>query len=229
MKNLLTTASFIAALAVGPVLAQQQGNPAGMTPGTQQSAPGMLAPNQPNVADRNFARAAAAGGLSEVELGQLAEHEGQSSAVREFGQRMVSDHSKANAQLKELAAAASIPLPNTPDAEHRTMREQLDQAHGAAFDRPYIRGQVIDHQQTAQLLEYEIGSGQDAQLKDFASQVLPIVMQHLEMAQNIDAYLAGAAAPEAAMPSAAREMSAPGAQQQPQGANRAGGHGGQTQ
>lgn len=99
---------------------------------------GLRTPNQPNVPDRNFVRAAAAGGLSEVELGQLAEHEGQSSAVREFGQRMVSDHSKANAHLKELAAAAGIPLPDTPDAAHRMMREQLDLVHGAAFDRTYI-------------------------------------------------------------------------------------------
>ena len=229
MKHLLTTASFIAAFAIVPVWAQQQGNPAGMTPGMPQSGPGMPAPNQPNVPDRNFARAAAAGGLSEVELGQLAEHEGQSSAVREFGQRMVSDHSKANAQLKELAAAASIPLPNTPDAEHRMMREQLDQVHGAAFDRTYIRGQIIDHQQTAQLLEYEIGSGQDAQLKSFASQVLPIVMQHLEMAQSIDAHLTGAAAPEAAMPPAVRAIRSPGTQEQPQGAGRAWGQSGQSQ
>ena len=215
MKSLLTTASFIAVFAVAPGWAQQQGNPTGMTPGTPQSRPGMPVPNQPNVSDRNFARAAAAGGLSEVELGQLAEHEGQSSAVREFGQRMVSDHSKANAQLKELAAAASIPLPNAPDEEHRIMREQLNQVHGAAFDRTYIRGQVTDHQQTVQLLEYEIGSGQDAQLKGFASQVLPIVMQHLQMAQSIDAHVTGAAAPEAAMPAAARVIRAPGAQQQP--------------
>ncbi|HKU08751.1 MAG TPA: DUF4142 domain-containing protein, partial [Bradyrhizobium sp.] len=79
----------------------------------------------------------------------------------------------------------------------------------------YIRGQIIDHQQTAQLLEYEIGSGQDEQLKSFASQVLPIVMQHLEMAQSIDARLTGTAAPEAAMPPPAKAMTVPGAQQQP--------------
>jgi putative membrane protein len=177
MKTLLTIASLMAALAVGPVWAQQQGNPAVMVPGTPQSGPGMPVPNQPNVPDRNFARAAAAGGLSEVELGQLAQHGGQSSAVRAFGERMVSDHSKADAQLKELVATASIPLPTMPDAEHRMRREQLDNVHGAAFDLMYIRGQIIDHQQTAQLLEYEIGSGQDEQLKSFASQVLPIVMQ----------------------------------------------------
>jgi putative membrane protein len=175
----------------------------------------MPAQNQPNVPDRNFVHAAAIGGMSEVELGRLAERESQNSAVREFGQRMVNDHSKANDQLKELAAAAGIPLPNAPDAEHRIMREQLDKVHGVAFDRTYIQGQIIDHQQMVQLLEYEIGSGQDGQLKDFASQLLPIVMQHLELAQNIDARLTGAGVSEAAIPPAAGATGTAGAQQSP--------------
>jgi putative membrane protein len=65
---------------------------------------------------------------------------------------------------------------------------------GGAFDRDYIRGQISAHQETVQLFEYEIGSGQDSQLKNFAAQTLPALMQHLEMAQNIDARLTGAAA-----------------------------------
>jgi putative membrane protein len=73
------------------------------------------------------------------------------------------------------------------------MREHLDKMQGDAFDRDYIRGQITAHQETAQLFEYEIGSGQDVQLKTFASQTLPVVMQHLEMAQKIDAQLTGAA------------------------------------
>jgi putative membrane protein len=193
MKRLLVAASIIAVLAVTPVRAQQQGNPAGATPGTETRS-GMPASNQPNVADRNFARAAAAGGLAEVELGQLADRNGHSSEAREFGQRMVNDHSKANNQLKQIAAAANIPLPNAPGPEDQAMREHLDKMQGDAFDRDYIRGQITAHQETAQLFEYEIGSGQDVQLKTFASQTLPVIMQHLEMAQTIDAQLTGAAA-----------------------------------
>ena len=94
------------------------------------------------MADRNFARAAAAGGLAEVELGRLADKNGQSPEARQFGQRMVNDHSKANDQLKELAAAANIPLPNAPGAEDEAMRERLDKMQGDAFDRDYIRGQI---------------------------------------------------------------------------------------
>ena len=192
MKRLIAAASCIAAFVVAPAWAQQQGNPAGATPGTE-SRSGLPAANQPNVADRNFARAAAAGGLAEVELGRLADHNGQSPETRQFGQRMVNDHSKANDQLKELAEAANIPLPNAPGPEDEAMRERLDKMQGDAFDRDYIRGQITAHQETVQLFEYEIGSGQDSQLKNFASQTLPVLMEHLEMAQTIDARLTGAA------------------------------------
>lgn len=191
MKRLLATTSLLIAFAT-PVWAQQ-GNPAGATPGTETRS-GMPAATQPNVVDRNFARSAAAGGLAEVELGRLADQKGKSSEARKFAERMVSDHSKANNELKQLAAAANIALPKAPDAEDQAMRERLDKAQGDAFDRDYIRGQIAAHQETAQLFEYEIGSGQDAQLKTFASQTLPVIMQHLEMAQNLDAQLTGAAA-----------------------------------
>jgi len=201
MTRLLATSSLIILCAAVAARAQEKnpgtGNPAVTTPGTLQSAP-TPAPSRPNTADRTFAHEAAIGGMSEVDLGRLAEHEGQSAAVRAFGQRMVADHSKANSRLTQLAEAAGIPLPKQLDAEHRAMQEQLSQLHGAAFDRAFIRGQVTDHQQTAQLLEYEIGAGQDAQVKAFASDVLPIVLQHLEMAQNVDAHLSGASAPSAA-------------------------------
>jgi putative membrane protein len=192
MKRLIAVASCIAASMVAPAWAQQQGNPAGAMPGTQ-SRSGLPAANQPNRADRNFARAAAAGGLAEVELGRLADHNGQSQDTRQFGQRMVNDHSKANDQLKELAAAANIPLPNAPGLEDQAMRERLDKMQGDAFDRDYIRRQITAHQETVQLFEYEIGSGQDSQLKNFASQTLPVLMEHLEMAQTIDARLTGTA------------------------------------
>ena len=192
MKRLLAAASCLAAFALAPAWAQQQGNPAVATPGTQ-SRSGLPASNQPNVSDRNFARAAAAGGLAEVELGRLVDYNGQSPEARQFGQRMVADHSKANDQLKALAVAANIPLPNAPGPEDQAMRERLDKMRGEAFDRDYIRGQISAHQETVQLFEYEIESGQDAQLKNYAAQTLPVLMRHLEMAQNINARLTGAA------------------------------------
>ena len=102
------------------------GQPRRSDAGTQSHS-GAPAANQPNLADRNFARAAAAGGLAEVELGRLADHNGQSQDTRQFGQRMVNDHSKANEQLKELAAAANIPC--------RTHRVPKTRQYGSASTR----------------------------------------------------------------------------------------------
>ena len=206
--RVLANVSIFALLAAAPALAQTgTGNPAAMAPGTPQSAPGMPAPNQPNQNDRLFVQVATIGGNAEVAFGQLAEQKGRSPAVRDFGHQMAADHGKANQQLMQLAKAANLPQPGEPDEEHKAMHRQLDQSGGADFDLVYIRGQVADHQKTAQLLEWEIGSGQDPQLKAFASQALPIVLRHLQIASNIELQLnATASAPNppggAAVPAA---------------------------
>lgn len=198
MTRVLTAAVAMAALFAFPAAAQTGtqtgvGNPAGTPPGTPQAAPGVPAPHQPNQADRSFVRAATIGGMAEVELGKLAEQKGHSDAVKSFGQRMVQDHTKANNRLAALAKAADIPQPDALDDEHRAMRDQLTNFSGERFDQAYMRGQMTDHQKTAQLLEYEIGSGQDTALKSFASETLPIILDHLHMAQDILARMTGAA------------------------------------
>ena len=188
--RLLATVSIFALLAAAPALAQTgTGNPAVMAPGTPQSAPGMPAPNQPNQNDRLFVYELTIGGNAEVAFGQLAEQKGGFPAIRDFGHQMAADHSKANQQLTQLAKAANLPQPGQPDEEHKAMRSQLDQLRGADFDLAYIRGQVADHQKTAQLLEWEIGSGQDPQMKAFASEILPVVLRHLQTAENIESQL----------------------------------------
>jgi putative membrane protein len=190
--RLLATLSGFAILLTLPVSAQV-GNPAGMKPGTPQTAPGVPAPHEPNTQDRLFARIATIGGMAEVELGKMAEQKGGSDAVKNFGRRMVQDHGKANDQLAGLAKEASIPLPDELDQEHKSMRDQLQAMSGANFDRAYLHGQIIEHQKTVQLLEWEINSGQDAGIKRFASETLPTVLYHLQMAQDLMAQITGQA------------------------------------
>ena len=92
--------------------------------------------------------------------------------------------------------------PGDLDEEHKAMRAELDKLSGADFDVAYIRGQVAGHQKTAQLFEWEIGSGQDPQLKNFASQVLPVVLRHLQTAMAIQSQLMTAASASAGTPGA---------------------------
>jgi putative membrane protein len=180
----------LATLLAWPAFAQI-GNPAGTEPDTRQSAPGVPAPHQTNTQDQLFAQQAAIGGMAEVALGKLAGRKAHNRAVGEFGALMVEDHGKANEKLAMLARSAGIPLPSEPDPEHKAVHTRLERLSGAQFDVAYLEAQIQDHQRSAQLLQWEINSGQDAQLQRFASEALPIVLRHLRMAQDLASRVAG--------------------------------------
>ncbi|MDW9547112.1 DUF4142 domain-containing protein [Sinorhizobium meliloti] len=182
----------LAALLTVPASAQI-GNPAGLDADTKMSEPGVPAPHQTNNQDRLFARLAAAGGMAEVDLGKLAAGKSETGAVKDFANRMVTDHDAANDKLKQLAEAARMPLPEKPDAEHAAIKERLQSLSGEAFDIAYIKAEIVDHQKTSLLLQWEISLGEDAELQRFAAETLPGVLQHLESARNIHADLTGAA------------------------------------
>jgi putative membrane protein len=106
---------------------------------------------------------------------------------------MVDDHGKAKDRLIGLAKKDGIAVPDKLDEEHQAMRDRLNAATGIEFDLAYMAGQVAEHQKAAQFLEHEIGSGQDIELKNFASDALPVVLEHLRAAQEIQAEMTGKA------------------------------------
>jgi putative membrane protein len=163
----------------------QTGNPAGQPAQTPERAPGLAAPLAANDADRLFVQQASIGGKAEVELGRMAESRGSADGIKAFGRRMATDHGDANAKLAAVARNARVPVPDALDDDHRVMVEDLGRRRGADFDAVYARGQVAGHQRTAQLLEWEIGAGQNEALKTYAKQALPLVLDHLEHAQRL--------------------------------------------
>ncbi|YBV94512.1 DUF4142 domain-containing protein (plasmid) [Phyllobacteriaceae bacterium JZ32] len=179
-----------AALAPAQPAAAQIGNPGGLAPDTRFDAPGVPAPNQTNYQDRLFAQLAAAGGMAEVQFGRLAAEKASSSAIKEFAQHMIDDHTKANDKLAAIADASKIPLPDKLDPDHQRILGELQRLDGATFDRAYISAQVTDHQKTALLLEWEINDGEDAQMQRLAAEALPTVLEHLRMARELQAELA---------------------------------------
>ena len=191
MRALLLSTTFALLVSLTPAAAQVGdaknlgiGNPGGTTPGAPQQAPAVPAPHQPNQADRMFIIAASLGGTAEVNLGKLAEQKTQNNSVKTFAQRMVHDHSDANAALAKLSEADHVVV-DQPDPEHKQIYDGLSGLNGPEFDIEYLRAQVQDHQRAVQLLEYEIGSGEDADVQRLAAQLLPTVFMHLEMAKDI--------------------------------------------
>jgi putative membrane protein len=174
----------------------QVGNPSGLAPGTQETAPGVPASGETNQVDRLFLEQFAMANRAEIETGELAMRKAQNDAIRKFARRMTHDHSQADNGLAELAKARNITLPDTPDAEQQMMQERLRKLSGADLDALYAEGQVTSHQKAATLLEWEIGSGENNQVKQFASQTLPVVFQHLQMALTIQRQLAAAGRPD---------------------------------
>ncbi|MBP1848079.1 putative membrane protein [Rhizobium petrolearium] len=171
----------------------QIGNPAGMGVDTKMSKPGVPAPHQTNNQDRLFAQLITAGGLAEVELGNLASGKAKADAVKQFAEMMVRDHKDANSKLKDLADAAKIPLQTGLDPDHQVVRDHLDKLNDNAFDVAYIKAQIVDHQKTAQLLAWEISLGEDGEMQRLAASMLPTVLDHLRRAQEINGMLTGAA------------------------------------
>lgn len=179
--------------------AAQTANPAFTPSGTPSQEPSVPAPHQLNTSDRTFVHQLAIGNMAEIDLGKLAQQKASGEAIKNFAQRMVNDHQQAGRRLADLANAASLQLPNGLDDEHRALREHLDKLSGTDFDVAYAQAQLQEHQRTVQLLTYEIGSGQDQALRDFAAESLPLIRKHLEMAQNIAA-IATPRSPQAATP-----------------------------
>ena len=160
------------------------------TPGTPSQVASST--QSENNADESFAKEAAIGGMAEVELGQLAADKGASQGVKSFGQQMVTDHGKANDELKSIASRKSITLPTTLDAKHQSTKDRLSKLSGAAFDRAYIREMVRDHQDDSMAFRRESEQGKDPDIKAFATKTLTIVEHHLQMAKELQQTAAGA-------------------------------------
>ena len=137
--------------------------------------------------DMKFAMEVAVGGMEEVQLGQLAAQKGATDEVRQFGQKMVDDHSKANDDLKQVASSKGWMLPASLDAKHQADVDKMSSLSGAAFDRAYVKMMVSDHKKDVGEFQKESTRGADSDIKSFATRTLPTLQEHLQMIQRIDA------------------------------------------
>ena len=156
---------------------------------------GIAGAQSPSDADREFIKNAANGGIAEVELGRLATERATRPVVKEFGARMVQDHSAANAELTTLARSKGVEMPTALDAEHLALRDRLSAVQGADFDRMYMQEMVNDH--TKDVAEFERASqtATDPDVKAWATKTLPTLRDHLALARDVNSQVAQAPAP----------------------------------
>ena len=136
------------------------------------------------LADSTFAREAAFGGMAEVELGKIAVQKASNEKVREFGQRMVDDHARLDAELKGIAAKDNIELPNHLDAKYRSQVDRFSKmSAGSRFDSAYIDEMISDHRADLSAFEKEQDAGQNHDLTGWVADTLPTLRDHLRMAE----------------------------------------------
>lgn len=140
-----------------------------------------------NAADGDFISDAASGGMMEVQLGKTAETNAASSKVKDFGRMMVTDHSKANDELKSIVSKKGITLPAAPLEKQQNHINDLQSKTGADFDKAYVDMMVDDHKEDIDKFQDEAKNGKDPDIKAFASKTLPVLQKHLRSIQAIQA------------------------------------------
>jgi putative membrane protein len=147
--------------------------------------------NPPNttttkVDDKKFAQEAQTDGLAQVQLAKLAQQKAASDDVKQFAQKVADDRAKANAQLQEVASRENMTLPDHLNNKQQDTINKLSALSGPAFDKAYVKDTVKDQKKDVSQFRAESQLGTDANIKQFASQTLPVLQQHLDSAKNLD-------------------------------------------
>jgi putative membrane protein len=156
---------------------------------TAQTSPVTTAPAMRS--DSTFVNTVAMDGLAEVELARLAIQKAKSPDVKQFAQRMVTDHSKANVELKQLASNKNVTLPAEPNAQQKADKDRLSKLSGAEFDREYMSLMASAHDKAVTAFEGEARDGREIDVKAWASKILPTLREHQTLAKQIAAKVSG--------------------------------------
>lgn len=173
--------SIAGAVVFSDVVCAQQATPA------PAQAPAPAAPSAAMSAggDAQFVMTASAAGDTEIIASRMAASHAQSANVKTFAATMLRDHTAANDKLRTIAQHDGFTLAGAAMVQQQPDLVKLDDLHGADFDKAYTAMMRKDHQDAVTLFTNESSSGQNADLKAFAMQTLPIVQHHLQMAQSL--------------------------------------------
>lgn len=174
MKGVVTAVCCIALVSL-PVLAQKK------------------AAEKGGMSDQQFVDFAAQTDMVEANLGQLAENAASSQQVKDYGQMLATDHTKDYQQLSDVAKQQNLTVPNAIDSEHNKMMiTPFQKLKGAAFDRHFEQEMITGHTKALATYKKEAADAQNAALKSYAEQAIPVLEKHLSDAKDLEKSKAGA-------------------------------------
>jgi len=166
---------------------QSPTTPSNNNPGRSPQSPagGQTSPNSLSSRDKTFVMQAGQLSMMEVELGRLAVERGSSAGVKQYGQQMVEEHTRANQELMQLAMQKKVELPTEMSTQNTALMERLSGLSGKSFDTAYKQAMIDSHNQAIALFQAQSQQGQDPQLKAWATQKLPNLQAHLKMVNQM--------------------------------------------
>ncbi|MTW09511.1 DUF4142 domain-containing protein [Pseudoduganella eburnea] len=143
-------------------------------------------------ADQKMLTDLAMANMAEIETAKMALQKTQSDRVKSFAQQMVDEHTKGLDEVRKVASAHSVTLPNELDAKHKALATKLEKLSGDKFDRSYMeQAGVQSHKEAQQLVAKVETSAKDDELKSLATRLKPTIHQHLNNAEQLNAAVQG--------------------------------------
>lgn len=135
--------------------------------------------------DERFLKNASQGGTAETQLGEMAKEKATNKNVKEIAGMIVTDHSKANAELKSLAGLKGVELPADIEVGQKMVHKKLEKLSGAEFDKEFVQQMITDHKKTIDLFEDASKDAKDPDVKAFADKTLPTLRGHLQHVEGL--------------------------------------------
>jgi putative membrane protein len=135
--------------------------------------------------DKDFMSNAAKAGYDEIQLAQLALKKSKNESVRDFAQKIITDHTKANEDLAKIATKKNVTLPDSTTMGAKGTEAKLKMLSGRHFDQSFVKGMVDDHQDAISKFDTEATQGSDPDVKEFASSTQSTLKDHLSAAQEL--------------------------------------------
>ena len=134
---------------------------------------------------QEFVDFAAQTDMAEAHLGQLAQDKADSQEVKDYANMLITEHTNDYNQLTAVAAKAGLTVPKGLDAKHIAKGAPLEKLKGVAFDRRYLQMMVAGHEEAVATYKSEAAKGQNADLKAYAAQGVPVIQKHLDNAKDL--------------------------------------------
>jgi putative membrane protein len=159
-------------------------------------------------ASQKFLKEAIEGNFAEVQMGQLAQKQGNSDGVRSFGQMLEKNHSDANKKAVDVAKSLGMTPPTEPSKKQKADYDKMSKMSGAQFDKAFAAHMVADHKKD--IKEYERASKLKDAAGPYAVETLPVLRKHLDAAQALNSAKSATSSPAViAVPAPAAGVPAP--------------------